>query len=87
MGLFDNTANWQSWLEGMRNVVREGLGIYSDVQGTINPPDIPLQIPEKQPAGGYNPNMSLGDFAFTPNWYLIGLGAVLLLLAFIISRR
>ncbi|HUW19362.1 MAG TPA: hypothetical protein VMW16_08675 [Sedimentisphaerales bacterium] len=94
MALFSDTQGTQtndSWLAGLGNLVKQGVGLFAEVRDILNPPNqngrtIQFQAPAPAPAS-YTPNVSLSDYAFTPNWYLLAFGAGVLILAFVISRN
>ena len=61
-----------------------------DVKEAIEKADNPIVIttPANTPSPvlTYNPNITASDFAFKPNWYLIGAGVVLLGIAYILRK-
>ncbi len=80
--------NWdwtgtQDWLEGLAGAVATGTGIFDDVTNAGSNPDPQPVLPTPVP---YNPNITLGDFTFSPNWYLIAFGAGLLILAAVLKK-
>lgn len=76
--LFDPGA-WKNLLNTVDSVVDPAVGVWqkidqidADQAAKITPAETPVEQSK------YDPNFSASDFAFTPNWYLIGFGLVLL---------
>lgn len=85
MDLFEDV---KSWLGDIGDIAREGIGIWKDIEG---PDDIPANtqtpVPDYNPIiPAYYPNWQAGDFAFQPNWYLVG-GAVLILALVLVVKK
>jgi len=77
--VFDPLA-WKNLLSGVGDVAGEVATTWEQiekVQGTK-----PLEEPPP-----YQPKLTLGDFAITPNWSLILLGGGLLILALVLRKR
>jgi len=72
-----------------KGVIADAADVYKDIQGFGGQPQTttaPAQQ-QTQPAHTYDPNITWGDFAFTPNWYLLGGGAVLLIVVLVLLRK
>lgn len=84
-----------SWLDDLKGivsdiggVVKEGVNVYGSVKGQIEGVDKETSKSVTQPAAGtYDPKLKISDFGFTPNWYLLGFGAAVLIIALVLSRR
>ncbi|OHB60883.1 MAG: hypothetical protein A2167_05440 [Planctomycetes bacterium RBG_13_46_10] len=80
------TSPLSDWLNQVGILVKDTVGIWRDVYGTINPPDIPSPITAATPAvtsPTYNPNISISDLLPNFNYYLIGFGVILLVIVFL----
>ena len=79
--IFDPGA-WQNMLGGISTIVGGTADVFEQMerlegsQGLI----------EKPPPPPYDPNLSVRDFAFTPNVKLMMFGGVLLLIALVIRK-
>jgi hypothetical protein len=90
MGLFDSKDSQgqedKGWLAGLGDLIKEGAGIFADVRDIFKdePQIVPNHLASKAP---YDPNIKFADyFKFSPNWYLLAFGVVLLGIAFVIGR-
>ncbi len=81
-------SDFGNWVKELGEVVKDGVGIFADVRDTINPPKSKATPAASAPpaAPAYNAGVTAGDFAFTPNWYLLGLGIGLLVLVMILRK-
>lgn len=82
----ETTPDKESWLDSLLNVIERGVGIYQKVQGQEDSKAVTNTAPQV-PQATYNPNWSLGDFTFQPNWYLLAVGGGLLLLFLILKKK
>lgn len=80
--------DWQGtkdWLTSLGDVVKEGIGIFKEIQTTATGSSAgSAGTTSKQT--GVSPNISASDLAFTPNWYLLGAGLFILLLVFLVKK-
>lgn len=75
--------DWQGindWLTGAATTVGQIRDIFDPPQASASPV---VSTPFNTP--GYDPNLSISDFTFKPNWWLIAFGVVILLL--VMSKR
>ncbi|MFA5422443.1 MAG: hypothetical protein WC374_01115 [Phycisphaerae bacterium] len=75
-------------LGGIIGTIEYGAGAWQRIQDIFNPPKAsnPAQATPTQSQGTYDPNITASDFMFSPNWWLIGIGLALLLLAFFLRK-
>ncbi len=90
MGLFDNDAsvNEKGWFDDLFRVVDRGIGIFERV-GIIDTP-VPITPPTKpsQPlVPTVDPNIGIRDFAFRPNFSLMLIGGLLLVVVLVIGKK
>jgi len=79
--------NWggiTDWFKGAADVAANVIGAYGTVRQQL---DGVNNETEKTVQMSYDPNRSYSDYAFQPNWYLLGGGALLLVIALIIAKR
>ena len=73
------------------DIVKDSVETYSDMLNIFDDDDndgdngtVTVIQPQSQPP--YNPNFSASNFGFSPNWNLVGIGAVLLAIVLIIKK-
>jgi len=81
--IFDPGA-WQNLLGGVSTIVGGTADVFEQIEKLDG--SKPLIEPPPEPPK-YDPNLTLGDFAFTPNVKLMMFGAALLVVAYVLSRR
>jgi hypothetical protein len=67
------------------DIAEKSVGIYGDILGASEDAQKARQQPPP-PQPTYQPNITAGDFAFTPNFYLIGVGVLLLLIVLVVRK-
>lgn len=80
--IFDPGA-WQNLLGGVSTITTGVADVFEQMEKI----DGSKPLTESPPPPKYEPNLSLADFAFTPNVKLMIFGGALLLAAFVLSRR
>ena len=80
--IFDPGA-WRNLLSGVGEVATSVGTVWEEIEKIEG--SQPLTPPPPPPP--YNPNLTLGDFAFTPNATLVVVGGVLLLVALVLRGK
>ena len=88
----DTNTGWLDGLKGLLSDVgdaaKDAIGTYKDIDDVLNPSGpTPAATQQAAPTPPYNPNMTWGDFAFTPNYVLLLGGAALLIVALVLKKK
>ncbi len=76
--IFDPGA-WGNLLSGVGDIAGEALTTWEQLEKFKT-------VPQEPPPPRYDPNLSVSDFAFTPNVKLILIGSGLLILAWMLKK-